>query len=80
MAKTVTISLAEHEYMTNVIAHDGMTIARLEAELAQAEEDIKRLLVVGNSRLVCEFCKHKPDICGGDCEIAAGWRGWKEDD
>lgn len=79
MAKTVTISLAEHEYMTNVIAHDGMTIARLEAELAQAKEDIKRLLVIGTSRQVCEFCKIPPAECE-DCETCAEWRGCQKGD
>ena len=79
MAKTVTISLAEHEYMTNVIAHDGMTIARLEAELAQAKEDIKQMLFTSDSVRLCDFCKQNYATCR-DCELQAEWRGWKEDD
>ena len=43
MAKTVTISQAEYEYMQTVIAHDGMIIAKLEVELAQAKEHIHKL-------------------------------------
>lgn len=78
MAKTVTISQAEYEYMKTVIAHDGMTIARFEVELAQAKEDIKRLLIVGSSRKVCEFCKIPPAECK-DCETCAEWRGYRSD-
>lgn len=79
MAKHITVSKAEHEYMLEVIANDGMTIARLEAELAQAKEDIKRLLVTTNAHEVCEICKCNPALCH-NCEVQAEWRGWKEDD
>jgi hypothetical protein len=77
MAKTVTISQAEYEYMKTVIAHDGMTIARYEVELAQAKEDIKRLLVLGGNS-ACEFCKKKPPMCYC-CEMEAEWRGYRSD-
>ncbi len=80
MAKTVTISLAEHEYMTNVIAHDGMTIARLEAELTKAKMAIRRLLTVANSNLACELCSHNPETCGGVCELTADWNGRSGDE
>ena len=76
MAKTVTISQAEYEYMKTVIAHDGMTLARYEVELAQAKEDIKRLLIVGTTRKVCEFCKmHYQHVDCSECEENAEWRG-----
>lgn len=76
MAKNITISQAEYEYMKTVIAHDGMTIARLEAELAQAKEDIKRMLIVSNTRMTCEFCKMVSCPAGcEDCEYDAEWRG-----
>ena len=77
MAKMVTISKAEHEYMLEMIAHDGMTIAKLEAELAQAKEDIKRLLIIANKINACEMCKCNPAKCER-CENEAEWRGWKE--
>lgn len=78
MAKTVTISQAEYEYMKTVIGHDGMTIARLEVELAQAKEDIKRLLVTTNAHEVCEMCKFDPSLCS-NCESQAEWRGYRSD-
>ena len=80
MAKTVTISQAEYEYMQTVIAHDGMTIARLEVELAQAKEDIKRMLIVSNTRKTCEYCKkhYCPAGCE-ECELDAEWRGYRSD-
>lgn len=80
MAKTVTISQAEYEYMKTVIAHDGMTLARYEVELAQAKEDIKRLLIVGTTRKVCEFCKmnYQHGDCS-ECEDCAEWRGYRSD-
>ena len=79
MAKTVTISKAEYEYMQTVIAQDGMTLARLEVELAQAKRDIRRLLTVANSTLACKYCSHDPETCGGVCEITADWRGYGRD-
>ena len=83
MAKTVTISQAEYEYMKTVIAHDGMTIARLEVELAQAKEDIKRLLRLCDARAACKYCKNDPGY--GECEKleccegCAEWRGYRSD-
>ena len=80
MAKNVTISQAEYEYMKTVIGHDGMTIARLEVELAQAKEDIKRLLIIGKTPLICEFCKKVHDgVECGECELDAEWRGYRSD-
>lgn len=79
MAKTVTISQAEYEYMKTVIAHDGMTIARFEVELAQAKEDIKSLLIAGTGLSACKFCKTPPDKCE-DCETCAEWRGYQKGD
>lgn len=78
MAKTVTISQAEYEYMKTVIGHDGMTIARLEVELAQAKETIKRLLVISNNQLACAHCKQWPGMCDC-CENDAEWRGYRSD-
>ena len=40
MAKTVTISAAEYEYMQTVIAHDGMIIAKLESEIARLKKEL----------------------------------------
>ena len=40
MAKTVTISMAEYEYMQTVIAHDGMIIAKLESEIARLKKEL----------------------------------------
>ena len=76
MAKTVTISQAEYEYMQTVIAHDGMILAKLEAELAQANEDIRALLIQHTSQNVCEYCVCEPDSCH-DCELEAQWRGYR---
>lgn len=80
MAKTVEVSQAEYEYMQTVIAHDGMTIARLEVELAQAKEDIKRMLIVSNTSQTCEYCKkhYCPAGCE-ECELEAEWRGYRSD-
>lgn len=78
MAKHITVSKAEHEYMLEMIANDGLTIAKLEAELAQAKEDIRRLLIIGTSRNVCQFCKITPADCE-DCETCAEWRGHRSD-
>lgn len=78
MAKTVTISQAEYEYMKTVIAHDGMTIARFEVELAQAKEDIKRLLVISNNQRSCGYCNKYPGMCDL-CENDAEWRGYRSD-
>lgn len=78
MAKTVTISQAEYEYMKTVIAHDGMTIARFEVELAQAREDIRSLLISHSSQHVCKYCACDPAKCT-DCEQEAVWRGYRSD-
>ena len=78
MAKTVTISQAEYEYMKTVIGHDGMTIARLEVELAQAKEDIRMLLVSHHNQSGCRYCKCDPAMCN-DCEMEAEWRGYRSD-
>lgn len=79
MAKHITVSKAEHEYMIETIAQDGMIIARLEAELAQAKEDIKRMLIVSQTRQTCEFCKmiRCPAGCE-ECELDAEWRGYQK--
>jgi len=76
MAKTVTISQAEYEYMKTVIAHDGMTIARFEVELAQAKEDIRSLLISHSSQNVCQYCACDPASCT-ECELEATWRGYR---
>lgn len=78
MAKTVTISKSEYEYLKETNKTDGLTIAQLQAQLAQAKEDIKRLLIIGSSRKVCEFCKVPPAECE-DCETCAEWRGYRSD-
>ena len=77
MAKMIQVSKAEHEMLVAAYAQDGLTIAKLEAELKQAKEDIKRLLVISMDQMACEFCKCKPWECDG-CEQNAEWRGWKE--
>ena len=53
MAKHVTITLAEYEYMQTVIQQDGMIMARFEVELAQAREDIRRLLLIASNQGAC---------------------------
>lgn len=78
MAKTVTISQAEYEYMKTVIVHDGMTLARYEVELAQAKEDIRMLLVSHHNQSSCRYCKCDPAMCN-DCEMEAEWRGYRSD-
>ena len=78
MAKMIQVSKAEHEMLVAAYAQDGIAIAKLEAELKQAKEDIKRLLVLGGNS-ACEFCSQKPPMCNC-CENEAEWRGWKEDD
>ena len=80
MGKHITVSKAEHEYMLETIAQDGLTIAKLEAELAQAKEDIKRLLVLGSDWNTCQFCKNNSLLCdcASDCENEAEWRGFQK--
>ena len=79
MGKHITVSKAEHEYMLETIAQDGMTIAKLEAELAQAKEDIKRMLIVSQTRMTCGFCKKLNEgVECDECELDAEWRGWSD--
>lgn len=79
MAKMVQVSKTEHEMLVAAYAQDGLKIAKLEAELAQAKEDIKRLLALGSDWNVCQFCKNNSLLCdcASDCENEAEWRGWK---
>lgn len=79
MAKTVTVSQAEYEYMKTVISYDGMTIAKMEVELAQAKEDIRMLLVSNHNQSSCQYCKCDPAMCN-DCETEAEWRGYQKGD
>lgn len=78
MAKMVQVSKAEYEVLVAAYSHDGLKIAMLEAELRQAKEDIKRLLIINPTGGACDFCKCDPAMCNG-CESQAEWRGWKED-
>ena len=80
MAKMIEVSKAEHEMLVAAYAQDGLTIAKLEAELKQAKEDIKRMLIVSRTRMTCEFCKklHTGEECE-ECENDAEWRGREED-
>lgn len=78
VAKMIEVSKAEHEMLVAAYAQDGMKIAMLEAELRQAKEDIRRLLVTTNAHEVCEMCKCDPAACH-NCESQAEWRGWKEE-
>lgn len=79
MAKMIQVSKAEHEMLVAAYAQDGIVIAKLEAELKQAKEDIRRLLITQNAHEVCEMCKNNPALCT-NCELQAEWRGWKEDE
>lgn len=78
MAKMVQVSKAEHEMLVAAYAQDGLKIAKLEAELAQAKEDIKSMLVISSSKSLCEFCKSNYATCDQECGAMAEWRGWKE--
>ena len=78
MAKTVTISKSEYEYLLESNKTDGLTIAQLQAQLAQAKADIQRLLILGRNYQSCEFCARNPMTCEG-CENAAEWRGCKNE-
>lgn len=80
MAKMIKVSKAEYDVLVAAYSQDGLKIAMLEAELRQAREDIKRLLVVSTSIHACDFCKRKPANCTSDCENEAEWRGWKENE
>ena len=79
MAKMVTVSKAEHEMLIAAYAQDGILIAKLEEELKQAKEDIKRLLIINPTGGACDFCKCDPVMCNG-CESQAEWRGWSDAD
>lgn len=74
MAKDVTISKAEYEYLLETVRKDGLTIAKLDAELARAKSAIKRLLILSSGLLACDFCEHEPGFCCG-CEQDAAWNG-----
>lgn len=78
MAKHITVTQAEYEYMKTVIQQDGMIMARFEVELAQAKEDIKRLLLIASNQGACEYCKCNPAKCNG-CEECAEWRGYRRE-
>lgn len=52
-------------------------ITQLEQRLAQAEEDIKHLLIISNNQRSCGYCKRYPSACDL-CETDAEWRGIKE--
>ena len=78
MAKMIEVSRAEHEMLVAAYAQDGLAIAKLEAELAQAKADIRRLLITTNAHEVCEFCKCDPAMCE-NCELQAEWRGMEGD-
>lgn len=79
MAKMIQVSKAEHEMLVAAYVQDGLEIARLEAELRQAKEDIRRLLLIATSHGACDYCKCDPAMCR-NCELQAEWRGWKEDE
>lgn len=74
MAKTVTVSKAEYEYLQETIKNDGLTIAQLQTQLEQAKEDIRNLLVSDGSYRSCEYCKMDQTKCAC-CETDAEWRG-----
>ena len=74
MAKTVTISKSEYEYLLESNKTDGLTIAQLQAQLAQATEDIQRLLILCRNYQACEICACDPIVCE-NCETCAKWRG-----
>lgn len=81
MAKMVKVSQAEYDVLVAAYSHDGLKIALLEAELKQAKEDIKQMLIVSQTRQTCEFCKkHHCAVECENCEACAEWRGWKEGD
>ena len=60
-------------------AQDGLTIAKLEKELAQAKSAIKRLLVLSSNLLCCDFCECDPGFCNC-CESDAFWNGKGDDE
>ncbi len=79
MMKMIKVSKAEHEMLVAAYSQDGLTIAKLEAELKQAKEDIRQMLILSKDAGMCEFCKHDYAACH-NCELNAEWRGWKEDE
>lgn len=78
MTKMIKVSKAEHEMLVAAYAHDGLTIALLEAELKQAKEDIRQMLILSKNAGMCEFCKHDYASCN-NCELNAEWRGYRSD-
>jgi hypothetical protein len=78
MAKMIQVSKAEHEMLVAAYAEDGLLIAKLEEELAQAKEDIRMLLVSHHNQSSCQYCKCDPAMCN-DCEMEAAWRGYRSD-
>lgn len=83
MAKMAEVSQAELEYMTSTIAHDGILIAKMTAELEAAKRDIHDLLVACGNRQACDYCKKNPQFNAcefvNECEKHAEWRGWHGD-
>lgn len=77
MMKLIKVSKAEHEMLVAAYAHDGLTIALLEAELKQAKEDIRQMLILSKNAGMCEFCKRDYASCN-NCELNAEWRGMEE--
>lgn len=77
MAKMVTVSKAEHEMLIAAYAQDGILIAKLEEELKQAKEDIRRMLIISTTTGMCDFCKRDYALCD-NCEKQAEWRGWSD--
>lgn len=78
MAKEVTISQAEYEYLLETVRKDGLTIATLEAELARAKRAIRRLMILSGGLSACGLCECRPELCNG-CEQDAAWNG-KDDE
>lgn len=77
MAKMIEVSKAEHEMLVAAYSQDGLTIAKLEAELAQAKEDIRQMLNAEFIDDLCKFCRgHAKGCC--DCKKDAEWRGYQK--
>lgn len=74
VAKIIKVSKAEHEMLVAAYSQDLLTIAQLKAELAQAKEDIRQMLILSRTAGMCEFCKRNYADCH-NCELHAEWRG-----